>query len=152
MKQSRIKFTSEGFAKIKADYDALIAKRPEAIARLKTAREMGDLSENGAYKAARFEVSGIDRELRRLSYLLKVGRVTESVNTGFISFGNTVTLNDGTNDMVFTLVEGFESNPAESKLSVHSPIGRAIVNKRVGDRVVVHAPAGEKTYTITAIE
>lgn len=152
MNISRIRLTQEGYDTAKRDLEVLLNKRKGAVVNLQTAREMGDLSENGAYKAARFELSGIDREIRRLKFLLRVGIVREVTNKGYIDFGSVVTLDDGKNKITFTLVSGYESNPAENKLSLTSPIGKAVMGKRIGDTVTVHAPAGAKTYKIINFE
>lgn len=148
-----IRFTRAGFRKIKDYHQALTEKRKMAVANLRTAREMGDLSENGAYKAARFELSSIDRELRRLAYLLRYGAVAEiSRTTDVVGFGNRVTVDDGKRQISFVLVEQFESDPKEYKLSLQSPIGRAVAGKKVGDQVTVTAPGGQTVYTITGKE
>jgi transcription elongation factor GreA len=146
----KIKFTKEYYQKMAADFKNLTKKREGAVINLRTAREMGDLSENGAYKAARFELSSIDRELRRLTYLLRFGEVVETVNKDYIDFGSRVTLDDGKQQLTFTLVSGYESDPGKQKLSIYSPIGRVVMGKRKGDKVIVNAPAGQKTYTIVS--
>ena len=150
-KPARIQFTKEGYQKVEKDFKDLTQKRKEAVIRLRTAREMGDLSENGAYKAARFELSSIDRELRRLTYLLRLGEVVATQNTGVVDFGRIITLEEGAKRLTFTHVNAYESNPRQEKLSVNSPIGRAILGKRVGDTVTVTAPAGKATYTVVDI-
>lgn len=149
---SKIKFTEEGYTKVQNEFERLTQKRKEAVTSLQRAREMGDLSENGAYKAARFQLSDIDRQLRWFKYQIRFGEVTESNKTDRVGFGNIVTLvnNDGT--ITFMLVDGFESNPKEHKLSLHSPIGRAVEGKEVGEKIVVIAPAGIIEYTITKLE
>lgn len=148
----KIKFTPEGMQKIKADFEMLTKKRIGAIKELQRAREMGDLSENGAYKAARFEVNDIDRQLRRLKYLLRFGEVVTKTNTTTIDFGCHVTLTDGQKELTFTLVDGFESDPQQQKVSFKSPIGRAILGKKTGDKVRVKIPAGEVVYTVVCFE
>lgn len=148
----KIKFTKEYYQKMEADFKNLTKKREGAVINLRTAREMGDLSENGAYHAARFELSSIDRELRRLTYLLRFGEVVETVDKDYIDFGNRVTLDDGKQQFTFTLVSKYEADPSKQKLSIYSPIGRAIMGKRRGDKVIVNAPAGQKTYTIVAVD
>ncbi len=152
MGDQKIQFTKEGFEKIEKDFQNLTEKRKEAVSALRSAREMGDLSENGAYKAARWELGGIDRQLRRLSYLLKMASVTETKNEGIVDFGRTITLDDGIKKFTFMLVNNVESNPSEGKLSTNSPIGRAIFGKRKGDTVHVNAPSGFKNYTIVEIQ
>lgn len=147
----KIRFTKEGYAKLQTDLNHYTEKRIIAVINLRTAREMGDLSENGAYKAARFELSDIDRNLRRLRYLLKVGEIVETKSADQIGFGNRVTLVGGNGEMTFLLVEGFESDPQQAKLSVYSPLGKAIVGRKVGDTVIVHAPSGDITYKIKLV-
>lgn len=137
---------------METEYRALSEKRKSAVVALRTAREMGDLSENGAYKAARFELTTIDRELRRLVYLLQMGEIVEPKNNGIVDFGSKITLTDGKNQMTFTLVSGYESDPAHMRLSVYSPMGKAVLGKKVGEKVIVYAPAGQIIYTISNIE
>ena len=153
MRQRKIQFTPQGYQKLQTDFDFLTQKRKGAVVALHTARQMGDLSENGAYKAARFELSDIDRRLRRLTFLLKSGEVAVAkMSNGTAGFGSRVALSDETkHSLTFILVEGFESNPSEEKISLHSPLGRAVAGRKAGDVVTVHAPAGQKSYTILSI-
>lgn len=147
-----IQFTQAGYQKVKDDIVALTAKRVGAVVSLRTAREMGDLSENGAYKAARFELSAIDRELRRLNYLLRFGKVSAIQHTGTIAFGSQISVSDGGETLQFMLVDGYESDPQQKKLSLKSPIGKAVFGKKVGDTVMVMAPSGIKNYTIISVQ
>lgn len=147
----KIQFTQAGYQKVKNDIAELTEKRVGAVANLRTAREMGDLSENGAYKAARFELSAIDRELRRLNYLLRFGEVVAIQHTGNIAFGSQVSVTDGEKILQFMLVDGYESDPQQKKLSLKSPIGKAVFGKKAGDRVMVMAPSGLKNYTIVSV-
>ena len=148
---SPIPLTQEGFDKAKADYDVLQIKREEVLVRLQAAREQGDLSENGAYTAAKFELGNVDRELRRLGYLIKYGVVTENANTGSIGFGSTVTLEKDDKQITFTLVSLYESDPATKKLSEQSPFGKAVIGKKVGQTVTVQAPAGDTSWKIIKV-
>jgi transcription elongation factor GreA len=146
-----IEFTKEGYDAVLAQQEKLMARRPAAVEELRRAREMGDLSENGAYKAARFELSDIDRTLRRLTYLIRFGKVVEKTATGKVTFGSKVTINDGAKDMTFTLVGGYESNPKEQKLSTFSPIGKAVLGQQAGEKVIVHTPSGSRHYSIIKV-
>ncbi len=150
-KPDNILFTSEGFEKVKNEQMTLLEKRKTAVNNLQTAREMGDLSENGAYKAARFELTSIDRRLREFARLIRFGKVVERSNIGVVEIGSTVVVSDGTKSYTYTIVGGYESNPLEKKLSHFSPIGRALMGKKVGDTVEVHAPQGVTTYRILEI-
>ncbi|MEI6690584.1 MAG: GreA/GreB family elongation factor [bacterium] len=146
-----IPLTKVGFDKAKVDYDLLQTKREEVLIRLQAAREMGDLSENGAYTAAKFELGSIDREIRRLGYLIKYGVVTSSTSGNTIGFGNEVTLEKNGKQMSFVLVSGYESNPSERKLSEQSPFGKAVIGHKVGETIVVVAPAGEISWKIVKV-
>lgn len=152
MKQPKIQFTKEGYQKLETDFNQLTAKRREVVIRLQTAREMGDLSENGAYKAARFELGSTDRELRRLGYLLKVGAITPKTGGDSIGFGSQVTVSHGENQQVFTLVSQYESDLSKQKLSTEGPLGNALLGKKVGESVTITAPTGKKTYLILKVK
>jgi transcription elongation factor GreA len=148
----KIQFTKAGLEKSQKDFDDLTEKRKTAIFNLQKAREMGDLSENGAYKAARFELSDVDRELRRLKYLLRFGEVVEvRTNNNQINFGSVVTIKNSTREMTFTLVGPYESNPKAGSLSVASPIGKAVLGHKKGDHVTVFTPNGKVEWEIIKI-
>ena len=86
-------FTKEGFEKLKKDLKEAEEKRPEAVATLTKARNMGDLSENGFYKGAKFELNDLDRKIRHLTHLIKEGQVIQKpVNNDYVQLGHTVTL------------------------------------------------------------
>ena len=152
MKPPVIPFTQEGFAKLEAQLADYTTRREEVLVRLQTAREMGDLSENGAYKAAKFELGGIDRQLRQLKYLLMFGKVQETKQSDAIDFGNTITLKNDSQEITFMLVGTHESNPQEKKLSLQSPFGQAVLGKKIGDTITVAAPAGPVVYKIVMVK
>lgn len=86
-------FTEEGFKKLKKDLSEAEKKRPEAVATLSRARAMGDLSENGFYKGARFELNDLDRKIRHLKHLIESSKVIQkSKSNDVIQFGHTVIL------------------------------------------------------------
>lgn len=152
MKQlKRIPFTKEGFEKIKFDYEALKSSRPEAVETLRRARDLGDLSENGLYKAARAQLSSIDSRLSRLEILIKLADVQES-KPGIIGVGSRVSLREGDNETTYVIVGEYEVNPKEKKISTASPIGRALVGKKVGDTVEISLPTKKFNLTIKSIE
>lgn len=147
----RIPFTKDGYQKVLDEKVKLLAERPEAVEHLHKAREMGDLSENGYYKASRAKLSSIDANLRRIERLVRLGKVIETTGNDFINFGNTATISDGTKTYEYTLVGGYESDPAQKTVSQFSPIGKALMNKKVGEEIVVQAPSGIRKYTIESI-
>lgn len=148
---STIPFTKAGYRKVLEEKARLLAERPEAVDHLKKSREMGDLSENGYYKASRAKLSSIDARLRRVERLVRLGRVVEATGIDTVGIGNLVTITDGTNQFTYTLVGGYESDPAQQTISHISPLGRALFGKKKNDTVEVFAPSGKKTYTIADI-
>lgn len=138
-----IYFTPQGLEEKKNEYEKLLLSRPDAVKELSKAREMGDLSENGYYKSAKFKLSDIDRKLRQLKFLLKIARVKESVTTGRVDIGSTVTISDGTTEKTYQIVGSYESNPSEGKISLDSPLGKALAGKRQND--VVNFKIGDQT-------
>ena len=147
----QIRFTKEGYEKLKKDYEDLLKTRPDAVEHLKKARDMGDLSENGYYKASKSKLSFIDVTLRKLSWELKQAVIIETKNLTTVDIGNKVTLNDGKKEIVYQIVGDLEANPSQGKLSLLSPLGRAIAGKQVGANVEIITPAGTITYKITTI-
>ncbi len=150
-KPRRIPFTESGYKKVLDEKKKLIAERPEAVDHLRKAREMGDLSENGYYKASRAKLSAVDARLRHLERLIRFGIVVPSTKTGQIDIGSTVTITDGKKTMTYTIVGGYESNPKEQTISHLSPIGKALMGKRNGETIVVTIPTGVVRYNITSI-
>lgn len=148
---ARIPFTKEAYEKLQSEFDRLSRLREEVVVRLTTAREMGDLSENGAYHAAKMELGSIGRQLRQLKFQLRFGFVPAKNTGGTIGFGSTVTIENKDKTMTFMLVSKHESDPKQNKLSTESPIGNAVLGKKVGDEILVPLPTGEIRYKIVKV-
>lgn len=149
MKQ--IRFTKDGLEKLNLDYEEIKSQRKFAVDDLQKARAMGDLSENGYYKAARQKLSFIDSQIRRFSSQLKQAVVVDSQNTQSIGIGCSVTLTNKNKEVVYHIVGDLESDPSNLKISLLSPIGIAIAGKKAGDLVEIFVPSGKITYTIEKI-
>jgi len=147
----RIPFTQDGYAKLLEEKKKLTSQRPEAVDHLRKAREMGDLSENGYYKASRARLSTLDARLRQLEKLIRLGKIVQTAHTGFVDIGCTVTVTDGLKENTYTLVGGYESDPVHHTISYISPLGKALMGKKIQDIVIVDAPRGKITYTILHI-
>lgn len=143
--------TQEGLDKLKEDLKKYQALRPEAVLNLKTAREMGDLSENAAYHAARQRLSQIDYHIRTFTYQIKMSQVVNSISNGTVQIGSSVIIDDGKGKKEFHIVGGYESDPNQGKISVFSPIGKALLGKKTGEEVKVQIPAGEIVYIIKSV-
>lgn len=130
---------------------SLRESRPEAVEDLKKARAMGDLSENGYYRSAKFKLSSIDHDIRHFERLLKSAKVVQAIDTTAVSIGSIILVHDGTKRQTYHLVGQYEANPKEGKVSHLSPLGKALLGKCVGDIVELHAPKGTTTYKIINI-
>lgn len=148
----KILLTPEGLKEKEKERAELNISRIEAVKELQTARAMGDLSENGAYKAARFRLSGIDRRLRYLEGVLRRVVVAEKRKDGRVGIGSTVTVNDGKSDLDLTIVDSHESDFMRGKISLYSPIGRALIGKREGEKAEVVTIKGKIVYIIRKVK
>ena len=143
--------TQEGLQKLLDEQAKLLAERPEAVSELKKAREMGDLSENGYYKGARAKLSHIDSRLRHLKHLIFSSKVIEKSLSDEVTLGSTVTVKSVHGEQTFTIVGKHESNSLEGKISHVSPLGSQLLNKKVGEKVILQTPKGETEYTIVGL-
>lgn len=150
-KVSTIPFTKDGYQKILEQKTKLLSERPEAVEHLTKSRQMGDLSENGYYKASRAKLSFLDAQIRRIERLVRLGRIVETANNGTVQIGNQVTISDENNQFTYKIVGGYESDPSAKTISQNSPIGRGLLGKRKGDTAQVNAPSGIKIYTIVEV-
>lgn len=152
MDSKKIYLTKEGLEELKKEYEELTkTKRPEILDRVSAARNMGDLSENAEYTVAKEELSFIDGRIDELDELLKQAVIISNNHSSTIKLGSTVTVNNGKDTEIFTVVGEWEADPHEKKISHESPLGRALLDKRVGDEIEVEAPAGKIKYTIKSI-
>lgn len=151
----KIYLTKEGLAELKREYEELVSKkRPNVLARVSQARNMGDLSENAEYVAAREELTFIDGRIDELEIILKQAVVIRDTKTSnhAIKLGSTVTLHSDGKKEIFTVVGEWEADPENKKISHESPLGKVLLNKKVGDKVQVEAPAGKITYAIISVK
>ncbi len=145
--------TPEGKAKLEAELEHLVTvRRREVAERIHQAMEFsGDPVDNAEYQDAKHEQAFIEGRIRELERILATATVItgEGQQTGVVQVGSIVTVReeDGTEE-TFTLVGSMEASPFEGRYSLDSPIGRALLGRRVGDTVVVAAPAGEMKYTV----
>lgn len=145
----QIRFTKAGYKKLQEELADLQQQRPGAVEHLKKAREMGDLSENGYYKASRAKLSWIDGQIMRKKYYLKQAKIIEEEQaSSAVQIGKTVVLTDGKREINYDIVGDLEANPAEGKISLLSPLGKALSGKHEGDIFDLHIPAGKISYTI----
>ncbi len=154
MNAKKIYLTKKGFEDLQKEYDDMFnKKRPEVVERLSAAREMGDLSENAEYTAAREELAFIDGRLEELEELLKQAELIADGHhaTQSVDLGSQVVIKIGEKKETFTVVGEWEADPTEKKISHESPLGKALLGKTVGAEIEVEAPAGKMLYKIVSI-
>lgn len=147
------KLTQDGVNELQAELDELIANRPEVTERIKSARELGDLAENAEYASARSEQERDENRIAEIDHILKnVDIISAPKNSKVVHLGTTVELK-GKNgkEKKFQIVGTVEADPMAGKISDESPIGKALLGKRVGDEVEIVTPAETSIFTIVAI-
>jgi transcription elongation factor GreA len=145
----------EGFAALEAELRELETDGRRAIAdRIRTAREWGDLSENAEYHDAKEAQAHLETKILRLRELRDNAVVVEPGGAeGEVALGAVVTVRDldGGREVEHTIVSAAESDPASGKLSIDSPLGRALTGAREGDEVTFDAPRGRRRLQVVAI-
>ncbi|MCJ7695523.1 MAG: transcription elongation factor GreA [Anaerolineaceae bacterium] len=150
-----IYLTEEGKAKLESELDLLKGPQREAIAsRLKNAIEMGDLSENADYKAAKEDQGFLEGRIQEIELILNKAVMVDKgqLKTGEANIGSKVTVQEGDQKPeVFTLVGSKESDPRQNKISYESPIGKALIGHKKGDKVDVILP-GKNVISLKILE
>lgn len=148
--------TADGAEKLKQELEYLKSSAREDLAkRLRAAIQMGDLSENADYTAAKEEQGFLEGRIQELEAILKNTVIIEHLNPDFevVGIGNYVTIQeDDFPEEKYHIVGPQEANPTNGRISYESPIGTALIGHKVGDDVVVHTPNGQLKFTILSIE
>ncbi len=148
--------TPEGLANLKAELDLLsTTRRREVAARIKEAREFGDISENAEYDDAKNEQAMLEARIAVLEDKLRSATVIDAsdLGTDLVRVGSVVHVKDESGKATrYTIVGSAEAEPAERKLSNESPVGKALLGRKSGDDVVIATPKGERHLTITKID
>lgn len=152
----RIPITKEGYETLKKELEKLkTVERPATIKAIEVARAHGDLSENAEYSAAKERQSFIEGRINELEYKLGNADVIDSSNIpkNKIVFASTFILEniDTGEEVRYQLVGQDESDIEKGKISISSPLGKAILGKAQGDEIVVQAPGGKRTYELVEI-
>ncbi|SHH19037.1 transcription elongation factor GreA [Thermosipho atlanticus] len=155
MAKETIYLTKEGYEKLKKELDTLKQKLMFEIAeRIKEARELGDLSENSEYQEAKNEQGRIAARVNELENMLSKAEVIESLGTNSVNIGNWVIIKnlDTNEEKKIQIVTPHEADVFQNKISIESPLGRALVGKKVGEIVKIKAPNGAFKYEILGIQ
>ncbi len=151
---NKVQLTQSGLEKLQQELAELKdGKRTKAVQRLHDARAMGDLSENSEYTAAKEDLSFIDGRILEIEHMLKDVEIIENTTqSSKVSLGSFIKVNVNDTDENLQIVGEFEADPMNKKLSSTSPIGKALLNKKVGETIEVKVPAGVMKYKILAIK
>jgi transcription elongation factor GreA len=147
----QIRFTKEGLEKLNQEYEELLRQRPAVVADLKKAREMGDLKENGYYRASRMKLNFIDNRIMKITLEKKQAVIVDTSNINTVCIGSTVTITDGKREMTYTIAGDLEADPSNGKISLLSPLGKALEGKKIDEMVSITLPSGQTDYKILKI-
>jgi len=151
----KIYLTQEGFQSIQEELNTLKNKtRPRVVERLALARSQGDLSENTEYAAARDELAFVDGRIEELEEIIHCASLVKQ-NHGpkdTVCLGCKVTVKSANSESVYHIVGEWEADPAQKKVSHTSPLGRALLGRKVGEEIEFEAPAGKIIFNIVKIE
>lgn len=147
------RLTQEGVDELKAELDTLVAKRPTIAEAIKSARELGDLSENAEYQSARAEQERTEARISEVeNILLNSEIIKKPKGDSKVQLGSVVKLKSGAGKAKeFQVVGTVEADPLSGKISDESPIGQALLGKKEGDSVEIKTPADTTTYKIVDI-
>jgi transcription elongation factor GreA len=150
-----VALTPEGYQELTDEYNRLrTVERPEVADRIRDAITYGELTENSEYEDAKNAQAFLEGRIEDLRHILQVARVMDDaeIPTDSIGLGSLVTVQEETGDeWEFRMVSPIEADPNRDKISDESPLGESIFGKKVGDEVVVRAPAGTQRYKILSI-
>ena len=147
--------TPEGKRKIEEELEYLrTVRRPQVAERIRQAKEGGDISENSGYDEAKNEQGFVEGRILTLEAMLRDAvLLTEAPQHETVQIGSRVTLCDEyEEDCLYQIVGSAEVDPAAGRISNESPVGKALLGRRVGDVITVRTPGGSVRYTIKAIE
>jgi transcription elongation factor GreA len=147
--------TRDGYRKLQEELDYLRTyKRQEIAERLHEAMDGGELIENAEYEAAKNEQAFVEGRIKELEIILAMARVIDEAPVAeTVQVGTTVTIQEeGLEPEHYTIVGAAEANPAANRISNESPLGKALLNRKVGEKVQVDAPAGSFVVTILKVE
>lgn len=156
MVDNPVLLTEEGLKKLEQELDQLIhTRRPEVGDRIRHAKELASTQNNAEYDDAKNEQAFVEGRILTLEALIQDATIIdekEAHRASKVQIGSTVTMvGSDKKTQVFTIVGAPEADPKDGKISHESPVGLALLGKRVGDEVTINAPKGSLRYTVTKI-
>ena len=143
--------TDEGKTELEAELQELKGRRGAIADKIAEARDFGDLSENAEYDSAREEQGLVESRIAEIEDILLNAELIRGGKTSKVSLGSKVELKTGKKTVAYTVVGPVEADPLEGKISNESPIGGALMGKKVGETATITTPKGSTTYEIVSI-
>lgn len=153
----KMPITKEGYENLKKEREYLLGtKRPQILQAIEDARAHGDLSENAEYDASKEEYQLLQKKIAEIEEMILKSEVITRTKSEYesVEFGCDITLKnlDTEEEVFYTLVGPYESDIQKNRISIVSPLGKALIGKSVGDEVDFIAPAGRRTYEVIKID
>jgi len=146
--------TKDGLSKLERELDELrTVRRSEVAERIKYAKDFGDISENAEYEDAKNEQGMVEGRILVLENMIRNAvLIEEAAGSGVVSVGSAVEVKDEFGKQQFTIVGPAEVDVAQGRISMESPVGKALLGHKVGDQVEVQSPGGSRNVKITKIQ
>ncbi len=143
--------TLEGKSELETELEELKGRRSQIAEKIANARDYGDLSENAEYDSAREEQGLVESRVSEIEDILQHAEIIKATKSSTIRVGSTVVLQNGSK-VTYRIVGPVEADPLEGKISNESPIGAALMGKKVGDSVTIKTPKAETTYKVIEVK
>jgi transcription elongation factor greA len=147
----KYQITDSGRKELERELEELKSRRGEIAEKIAEARSFGDLSENAEYDAAREEQGLLETRVIEIEDILQHASIIKAADATVVGLGSAVELKNSDRTVTYTVVGPVETDPMEGKISDESPIGQALMGKKVGDEVTISTPKGEIVYTISSL-
>ena len=143
--------TEDGKKELQTELDELKSRRGDIAEKIANARDFGDLSENAEYDSAREEQGLVESRIAEIEEIILNAEIIKGGSTTKVGLGSKVELTTGEKTVAYHVVGPVEADPLEGKISNESPIGEALMGKKVGDKATITTPKGTTEYTIVTI-
>lgn len=143
--------THEGKKELEAELEQLKGRRGEIADKIAEARDYGDLSENAEYDAAREDQGIVETRIIEIEDILQNAEIIATGKKGEVGLGSVVELKTGSKTVTYTVVGPVEADPLQGKISNESPIGQALMGKKIGESVTITTPKGEIQYEVVSV-
>lgn len=143
--------TEDGRKELETELEGLKGRRGEIADKIAEARDYGDLSENAEYDSAREEQGLVETRIAEIEDILVNAEIIKVKKSSKVHVGSTVEIKTGNKTVKYTIVGPVEADPMNGKISNESPLGVALMDKEVSDKVTLTTPKGDITYTVESV-